>query len=171
VGSSTLREAASQSQHGARGHVRQKAPKIPKADDPITAEWARELVEFVIRNSIDVGQSSGLSMRQSPYGTSLAVIQPESTTGFLAVTSTAITANTLVTTGATWTPGSGSVFAVNFNGTHLEADTSEEFDVLNFSTTTGGIAIDVLVWVETDGTFTGSSPNYFITAVDCGNPT
>jgi hypothetical protein len=53
--------------------VRQKAPKIPKADDPITAEWARELVEFVIRNSIDVGQSSGLSMRQTPYGTALSV--------------------------------------------------------------------------------------------------
>lgn len=87
-----------------------------------------------------------------------------SDTAFLAVTHGTITANAVVTSGTKWTPGTGSVYAVAYDGTHLNTDTSTTYDVLNFSTTTGGIATNTLVWVDYD-----DNGDLYVVQIDCGN--
>jgi hypothetical protein len=136
--------------------------------DVITAQLLNELANQ--RAARGVRCSGGVNCRENPDGSLQIWGNQDENLPFLAVTSTAITANVVVTTGTKWTQGGGSVFAVNVNGSNLEADTSTEFDVINWSTTTGGIPINTLVWVTTDGSMkSDGTPNWFATAVDCGN--
>jgi hypothetical protein len=63
---------------GAIDAMRQKALRRVSPGDPINANDWNELIDFVQRNALDVGQSAGLNMRQTPYGTSLAVVDQKS---------------------------------------------------------------------------------------------
>jgi hypothetical protein len=103
-------------------------------------------------------------------GGPLLSVAPLQLAGNLAVTSSAISAcvyNSGSCTGTSpmkWAPGGGTVYSVSYNGACLVANLDDEYDVINFSTTTGGIPTDTLVWTQPD-----SDDNWYITAVDCGN--
>jgi hypothetical protein len=104
------------------------------------------------------------------------VIGPQPTDdqlGQLAITSTSISAAVLTSSAGIYTlaPGGGSAYNMNWNGTNYvmdntggSVDTSLEYPVLNFSTTTSGIPAWTIIWIEED-----ENGNWLITAVDCAN--
>jgi hypothetical protein len=79
----------------------------------------------------------------------------------------AITTSAGLTARVGTTAGHGTVNPVTSNGSTfaLTTDTSTTITVLNFSSTTDGIAGNTYVWIQQD-----PSGNWFATAVDCGNP-
>lgn len=132
-------------------------PRHGKAGDGLTWTWLNKLVDLCQRNTINLGIGSGLIMVRTNAGTSLSVA-PGTLGAQLAITDGTITARSSVT------PGTGTVFYVDYDGTSLNTDTTETVNVLNFSSTTGGIDSSVYVWITQD-----SSGNWWITSVDCGN--
>lgn len=142
--------------------MRQPFPKKVKPGDTIKADDWNCLIELICRNSIEVDASSGLEMKQSPSGTSIRIANNDGSGSFLCVTDGTISACGAFS-GSTATAGSGTVFICQTSGTTI-TKTSETLSVLNFSTTTGGIASGVNVWVSQD-----DNGNYYITSVDCGN--
>ncbi len=137
--------------------MRQKAPKQVKSGDPIRAEDWNLLVEMVCRNSIDVGSSFGLDIRQGPGGTVIGSVITPNSNGQLAITDGTITARSGTT------PGTGTVFDVYYDGSVLVTDTTTK-TVLSYSSTTGGIATGVYCWIVQD-----DDGNWWIISVDCGN--
>ncbi len=147
-------------------------PRKLKPGDELTTYWLNRVLTWCQTNTINLGPNSGLSMIQSPLtGTQLRVIRSGSAQ--LAVTTsggvTACVANAGSCTNSgtllKWTPGTGFVYYVSYNGTCLVADTSStSVAVRNFSTTTGGILGNVLVWTQLN-----SDGQRYVTAVDCGN--
>lgn len=133
-----------------------------KVGQPITARTLRQLAE-VAEWSTRIKAMPPLSIMSTAAGPIIRIDSAQKT-DWLAITNGAISANVVVTAGVKWTPGSGTVYAVTFDGTHWNTDTSVDYDVINFSTTTAGIATGVLVWIGED-----EWGNNVITAVDCGN--
>lgn len=131
------------------------APKDLKPGDELTLSWLNKIRSWCARNTINLGVGSGLAMVQNEQGTFLRVSGSQS--GELAITHGSITAR------VTSTPGTGSVYFVNYDGTSLSTDTSHDIPVLNFSSTSGGISTGVYVWVTQ-----GPGSEYWITAIDCG---
>lgn len=141
-----------------------------RAGEELTWTWLNALLKLARGNRINLGPNSGLSMvREEGIGTFLRVSQSQTADRFLGVTISTVSACAVVTAGTKWTPGAGTVYAVSYDGTNLNTNTEFTYDVLNWSTTTGGIDSDTLVWVDTDGTFEFGEPNYYITQLDCGN--
>ncbi len=138
--------------------------------DELTWNFLNSLLRMARGNRINLGPNSGLSMvRSEGIGTFLRLSQV-TTTGQLAITTSTISANVfntgscMGTSPKKWAPGGGTVHFVNYNGTCWVEDDTGDVNVLNFSTTTGGIPSDTLVWLSTD-----AGGNWVITAVDCGN--
>lgn len=133
--------------------------------DELTTTWLNKLVMWCKRNTLNLGVNSGLDMIQNDAGTFLR-LSGRPGTGRLAITYSTITA---ATTGGGcsvggFTPGSGTVNWIYFDGTCANPDTTDTPTVYNFSTTSGGIASGTFVWCSQD-----QSGNWWITAVDCGN--
>lgn len=147
--------------------------KYGQAGMELTWSWLNALLKQVLTNRINCGPNSGLSMvKIAGVGTFLRVSDPTAGAGQLAITDGTISAcvkTTLATTGCptsppSWAPGTGFVYFLNYNGTCWVQDDMQNYSVLNFSTTTGGIATGTLVWLSLD-----NGGNWVISAVDCAN--
>jgi hypothetical protein len=125
--------------------------------DELTWSWLNNLLKMCRTNTIILGPNCGLAMIKSEgTGTALRVTNKGSGRQ-LAVTDGTISAR------VTTTAGSGNVFLVTNDGTTLTVGTVDT-PVLNFGSTTGGIADGTYVWIEQ-----GPDNNWWITSVDCGN--
>ena len=133
-------------------------PKLLRPGDELTTGWLNWVLRLAKRNTIELGANSGLSMVQNENGTSLRVAST-SKQGTVGITSSTISARSGLT------PGSGTVDRYSYDedsGDLVDDEQSE--DVLNFSSTTDGIASGTYVWIEQDGL-----GFWWITAVDCGD--
>lgn len=147
-------------------------PRKGQPNDELTWAWLNKIRDWCRRNEVYLGNDSGLELKKLDCGTFLRATPSTQGVGQLAVTVSSISACVYNTTPCInvgtllkWDPGTGSVYTVDYDGTCFVADTSSDpVDVFNFSTTTGGIAANVLVWIEQD-----SQGNWIITAVDCAN--
>ncbi len=145
------------------------APQNLKPPAELTTDWLNKLLMLVRKNTINLGVNSGLSMIQSEAGTFLRA-SGKQTFRSLAVTSTAVGASVKTGTGTStqMAEGQGSVYLLVWSETDsawiVDPDDDDQYDVINLSTTTAGIPVDTLVWIESD-----DADNWFITAVDCGN--
>jgi hypothetical protein len=135
--------------------------------------WLNALLRMCRTNTIILGPNCGLEMIKSEgVGTALRTT-PSVGGKQLAVTNGTITAaidnsGSCTNTGSLLKtiPGAGSVFAMAYDGTCLVADTSTTpIPVLSYSTTTGGIASGIKVWIEIND----NDGQWYITSVDCGN--
>ena len=130
-------------------------PKLRPGDE-LTTKWLNWILAWVKRNTIELGVDSGLAMAQTENATILRLASRQSGQQ-LAITDGTITARTGTT------PGTGTVFLVNYDSTDLITGTVD-VDVFNFSSTTGGIPDSIYCWIEQD-----PQGNWWITSVDCGN--
>src|SRR5580658_6753618 len=130
-------------------------PKL-KLNDELLLDWLNALRDWAVQGSIQF-LGPGLAGMPSPNGWSvgLAAVTAASEP-FLCVTDGIISACSAFS-GSTATAGSGTVFVCSVSGTTI-TKTSQTLSVLNFSTTTGGIATGVNVWVSAEPT----SGQYFI---------
>ncbi len=130
-------------------------PVMLKPGDELTCKWLNDVRRAAVEGSI-AHLGPGLVGSPTPNGWSLSTDTGSGRSGFLAKTDGTITARSGTTLGG------GNVFLTTISGTTITV-TSTSIAVLNFSSTTGGIATATYVWVEED-----DSGNLFITAVDCG---
>lgn len=125
--------------------MRPETLKKVRPGDPITAVQWNALVDFVVRNGINAGQSTGLDIQQTPQGTAIRVKGRGDR--YLAQAS----ANIPAASGAA--PGAGTVYLVLYDGTNMNAS-SYTIDVLNPSATTmtsgQGIDSGQKCWIEQD---------------------
>ncbi len=132
-------------------------PKPLKPGDELVCKWLNEVREAAVSGGI-AALGPGLKGSPTPTGWAINLANPlGQMPGFLAKTDGAITARSGTTLGG------GDVFLTSISGTTITVET-DTVDVLNFSSTTGGIPDATYVWVEQD-----ADGNYFITSVDCGN--
>ncbi len=144
-------------------------PKPLKPGDELTTEWLNGIRAAIKQATINLGVNSGLSMIQTEAGTFLRAGNGQ-VFGQLAVTDGTVPAATVTGTGTStqMTEGVGNVFLLVWNDTAgawiVDPMDADPYEVINFSTTTGGIATDTLVWIQRT-----ASDDWFITAVDCAN--
>ena len=138
--------------------------------DELTWAWLNSILKMARGNRLNLGPNSGLSMlRDEGVGTFLRLSQT-SLSGQLGVAVSTISANAYNsgscagTSPKKWAPGGGTVHFINYDGTCWVEDDTGDVDVLNFSTTTGGIPSGTLVWLSQD-----NGGNWVVTAVDCAN--
>ncbi len=137
-----------------------RPPERLKPGDELVTKWLNDLRDIAVRGQI-VSFGPGLSGLVTDQGTIIGLATRAADNSFLCVTNGTITACTAFS-GSTCTAGSGSVFVCTASGTTI-TKTTTTLAVMNFSTTTGGIATGTNVWV------TLGTVGYFITAVNCGN--
>lgn len=131
-------------------------PQMLRAGDELTVGYLNDVRNWAVQGAIvDVG--AGLSLVAGPNGLALGLAVNDTGGGFWAKTNGTITARSGTTL------GSGSVFLLSVTTTTITV-TSNTLTVVNYSSTTGGIATGTYVFVEDDG-----FGNWSITAVDCGN--
>ncbi len=146
-----------------------KLPEPLQPGDELTTGWLNKLVLAIKRNTINLGVNSGLSMVQNEAGTFLRTGNSPAY-GCLAVTDGGVPAASVTGTGTStqMTEGVGLVFLLVWDETDevwaVDPDDADPYEVINFSTTTGGIPTNTLVWIQRT-----ASDDWFITAVDCGN--
>ncbi len=139
--------------------MRQQRPETPKIDQPITAKWARQLQELVVRNSLDVSACTGLDIHQTSGGTVIAV--DESTLPKLTV---GIVDTGGITARAGTTPGSGPVVFYQLNDSGVLENSGDGETVYSISSTTGGIPAGTYIMCAQD-----ANDDYWVVSVDCGN--
>ncbi len=124
--------------------------------DELTCAWLNAVRNAAIEGSIcDLGP--GLKGSPTPNGWSIGLTRSGAGSGVWTKTNGAVSARSGLTL------GTGSVFLLNVSTTTIEVTTITR-DVVNYSSTTGGIPDATFVYVEDDG-----FGNLSITAVDCGN--
>lgn len=132
--------------------MNKKRPSKVRPGDPIrAAEW-NNLVDIVLRNEINVVQSSGLDIAKSAAGTTLRVAG--ALRQMLAYTSSSITARSGTT------PGTGTVTPQRFNGTAISSN-GQDLTVYSFSAS-AAIASGKYCWIEQD-----PGGYWWVTAVEC----
>ncbi len=139
--------------------MRQQRPETPQPNQPITAKWARQLQDLVVRNSLDVSACTGLDIHQTSGGTVIAVDEstlPKLTVG--KVDGGGITARVGTT------PGTGTVSFYQLNDSGVLEDSGDGDTVYSISSTTGGIPSGTYVMCEQD-----VNDDYWVVSVDCGN--
>ena len=115
------------------------------------------MLDLLERNNLDTGASVGLSIRQTPGGTTLAVSRP-----YGQVTPGIVQSGGISAMGGT-APGSGNVEIYFFDGAHLN-DSGVEVVVWSISSTAGGVAGGTWVMIGQD-----ASGYWWLLSVDCGN--
>lgn len=113
-------------------------PPFVQPGDDITDELWNNLVRFVLRNRINLGQSSGLEANQGETGTTLRATP--SSTRHLAITTSIITA------ASGFTYGYGTALFLNDNGTSLSAGTLAIDKLKSYHDK--AIANGAIVWVD-----------------------
>lgn len=131
------------------------SPQRIKPGDELTTKWLNSVRDAAIEGSIaDLGP--GLKGSPTPKGWSIGLARLDGG-GHWAKTDGTISARSGTTL------GTGTVFLLDVSGTTITV-TSDTEDVVNYSSTTGGIPTGTYVFVQDDG-----FGNMSITAVDCGN--
>jgi hypothetical protein len=136
--------------------------------DELTTTWLNRARRRIMENRVELGVNSGLCINRNANGTWLRVAKQPPGMKLAITLSGGISACTAPgnSAGDTGTAGSGNVLLVDVTSLSGALVTSNvELVVYNFSTTTGGIDANVLVWIAQD-----QEGNWFVTAVDCGNP-
>ncbi len=138
--------------------MRTPSPPALKPGMELTAAWLNWVLKTCKENRIELGEGSGLTMSQNENGTILRTAGSSSGQLQRAITNGAISARVGTS------PGGGNVFLVSYNGT-VYVTGVDSIPVLNYSSTTGGIATGVYCWIAEDPT----SSELEIISVDCGN--
>ncbi len=131
-------------------------PKRLKPGDELICRWLNAVRDAAVEGSI-AALGPGLIGSPTPTGWQVGLASSIRQNGFWAKTNGTISARSGTTL------GSGSVFLLEVTSTTITV-TSDTLDVVNYSSTTGGIPTDTYVFVQDDG-----FGNPSITAVDCGN--
>ncbi len=122
----------------------------------LTAKWLDDVRQAAVEGSI-CSLGPGLQGSATPNGWVLGLASTGASSGFWAKTDGTISARSGTTL------GTGSVFLLSVSGTTITV-TGNSVNVVNYSSTTGGIPTATYVFVQNDG-----FGNLSITAVDCGN--
>ncbi len=138
--------------------MRQQRPETPKVDQPITAKWARQLQELVVRNSLDVSACTGLDIHQTSGGTVIAVTESSDLSPGI------VSAGQDITARVGTTPGTGTVDLYDLDDSGILTNSGEVVTVYSISSTTGGVPTGTYVMVSEDG-----QGNWWLISVDCGN--
>ncbi len=131
-------------------------PAVLKPGDELTCKWLNALRQVAVEGSI-AQLGPGFNAQPTPNGWSIGIGSISGGGGFWAKTNGTISARSGTTL------GTGSVFLLSVTTSTITV-TSNTLDVVNYSSTTGGIATATYVFVQDDG-----FGNPSITAVDCGN--
>ncbi len=130
-------------------------PPLIAPGDELTCKWLNAVRQAAVEGSIS-HLGPGLQGMPTPNGLALSLASTGGNGGFWAKTNGTITARSGTTL------GSGSVFLLSVTTTTITV-TSNTLGVVNYSSTSGGIATATYVFVQDDG-----FGNWSITAVDCG---
>lgn len=136
--------------------IGRQPPRALKSGDELTSKWLNDVRQAAVEGSI-ASLGPGLEGSPSPNGWLLRIKGIGASGGFWAKTDGTISARSGLTL------GSGTVFLLDVSATTITV-TTDTLPVVNYSSTTGGIASGVYVFVQDDG-----FGNQSITAVDCGN--
>ena len=141
---------------------RKPLPKFRKGDVLKAADLVA-ICDVVARQRLTTGQNSGISLQETEQGTLIRVASRGDR--YLAIAHGDITARSGTV------PGVGLATLQQCKRTsagpppvYALSSLSVDYDVANFSSTTGGIPDGTYCWIEQD-------PNgiWFATSVDCGN--